>query len=965
MSGARRAVVLGGVCWAACVAGALAGVEQFPDCIDGFIEPLRASATHGQYESTDGSSTLTHRWFCPGALAGTTRDVDFWKCAGDSVDRNCVRSDGTFDEFWRLRNMKDCAADAARTNSDNRLAACVPWRDGGEMPHLRRQFPWVQPDRGDEATVRPCGVQRDDAVEFSDVACWYDADDLVFLKPQYRFSFRTGGSRQVCAIATNAAPDAGAPSYRGAVLDYRRQEDGTRQWTNCKYMGKNSGDEWMKYLLPFQYMQLEDTWQTKKVQFYDYRLASGVVPCADSVTQSCFDNAFSFVGKACAWAAQSVLHGGLTLAGLLQKRTPSDAANVVGYGAGRFVLRFQARHLRVRVSPSGGRDDAADVVEWDGGALPLMLPARLHVSVRAPFSCGGCWGPENSGSRAFALAGAVSQAQCGVPQACVECAPSQYVFANGLRSPCDASFATRTCRECAKHHMRLSADELKCGACPELTPMRAEGAAQCAPCTVGQFFDATSLVGCANFQSVAQGLAFAGPALFSSAYVDEYKRAGSTDRPQAVPALHFRNTVSGGNAWNASTTARKCEASFFVHYNKSAERVFARNMYATEMQYRSWCGHGEIVRYDNAVVESVECVAASIELEAAARGLAPSQAALLRSVSAPGSRTSLRNLTLALSESLGSGYALAYEHRVAGNRVAEVRLTLGAATCFFEVRREGRTDNCRFCAGASYTRDCGPTYHPALDTPRAAGPGECALCETRCFATAHYFAVSQFSCWSNGTARVVSQGGDARDGLDLIAPTMTSMNHWYKPAECMPCAKVSAASVPAIVTRCGNKAWFEVWDASARVLVEQVARPSRRFCCAADRIANTASPAYDRELGSSCVASESDIGLLTLGGAPLCNAFVADLRTQHARFCPPGWFLDRKAPGCAGELGEWSNLCCSLCFDCRAQGMIKTDKYAVCPGDTDYDTQLLNCVTACAERSYQLNDTCYACESCA
>jgi hypothetical protein len=152
MAGARRAFVV----LAACVAGALGSVEDFPDCIDGFIEPLRASATHGQFESTDGSATLTHRWFCPGALAGGvwSRDVDFWKCAGDSLDRNCERSEGTFDEFWRLWNMKDCAADAVRRNLENRLGACVPWRDGGAMPHLRRQFPWVQPDDSDEAEVR-------------------------------------------------------------------------------------------------------------------------------------------------------------------------------------------------------------------------------------------------------------------------------------------------------------------------------------------------------------------------------------------------------------------------------------------------------------------------------------------------------------------------------------------------------------------------------------------------------------------------------------------------------------------------------------------------------------------------------------------------------------------------------------------------------------------------------------------
>jgi hypothetical protein len=78
---------------------------------------------------------------------------------------------------------------------------------------------------------------------------------------------------------------------------------------------------------------------------------------------------------------------------------------------------------------------------------------------------------------------------------------------------------------------------------------------------------------------------------------------------------------------------------------------------------------------------------------------------------------------------------------------------------------------------------------------------------------------------------------------------------------------------------------------------------------------------------------------------PLCQSVVPDLQTEYAPFCPQDWFLDRKAPGCDGKLEKWNPGCCSQCFDCKAQGRLKTDKYRTCPGDTDSDTQLENCVT--------------------
>jgi hypothetical protein len=114
-----------------------------------------------------------------------------------------------------------------------------------------------------------------------------------------------------------------------------------------------------------------------------------------------------------------------------------------------------------------------------------------------------------------------------------------------------------------------------------------------------------------------------------------------------------------------------------------------------------------------------------------------------------------------------------------------------------------------------------------------------------------------------------------------------------------------------------------------------------------------------------CVSAKNEAVLGMTGNTPLCQPNVPDLETTFAPFCPPGWFLDRSASGCKGVLAKWSNACCSRFEGCVGAGRLQTNEYRTCPGDNAFDTQLAGCVTTCAEKNYEVDGTCIACESCA
>jgi hypothetical protein len=466
-------------------------------------------------------------------------------------------------------------------------------------------------------------------------------------------------------------------------------------------------------------------------------------------------------------------------------------------------------------------------------------------------------------------------------------------------------------------------------------------------------------------KSVAEGLSFESGVYFNAASYDEYMPTGS-DKPNAVRALYYRDLLTSGNAWNSSARASRCESTEFPNVNYSVADVLTRNVDSTRIQYRSWCGHAEILRSGNAQLRLVECVQ------------------IVKPVSSPGSvfvepdrAVSMRDL---LAYANTKGYALKYERnhveKAGIKSVTEVTLTANSAhrECRYEIRREGRTDDCTLCTGTYYTKDCGPTYNDELPVPAQPGNGSCALCDTRCSDSDSFFAVERLSCWSNGTRRVSASDATWHGCLEKIKATMAPYgNYWYKTAPCKKCAKLQVVSdVPWLVTRCGNTALFETWHPNLQEVIGKDTRPRRRLCCAMDNPYFTGTQ-YNSNLNTRCVDFESTGQnseatarslLISSTGTPLCSMIVADLETQLSAFCPPGWFVDKSAPGCLGTLAVWNHACCSICSPCEGEGMIKTSDYMTCPGNTVRDTQLAACITTCAEKNYQVNDTCIACESC-
>jgi hypothetical protein len=915
-------------------------IQALPDCDD------RLFGTRDRSKVSDAA----FEWYCPNAYPLT--DVEAYSCWSGGCTTNLYKVGSI------VMPMGNCGQLVSYDSYTRRVFECMPWevdpvlsrwgsqpivspytadvgyedstfvgREKTGMWHLRAQFASFRPVRqwfestakDQSARVSRCEKSAD-GISFSGVACWHDDGEVVALKPWYKFKVRYDGNREFCVLSSTMGSEA---SYRSEKLLYISKPSGMdRVFMRCKFVSDGTHQN-LDGLSRRRLLSGDPEWQFKDIEFHDYQIETTETACADAVTGACIDNAFSFYAKECAWVRKAPRKEPVPLDRLLGAVAPVDRASFSSYAKdSHYVLNLDQRNIEAWVNNE----------RWGGEARRLDISnTRLHFTAKAGFSCSGCGEPGQ------ALAPDANADACGTPLKCVTCESWQRVDSpwRNSWSKCD-SLPIRKCAACAAHHVRSALSDKICEPCPALRPMRRDAGdaarqAACMLCEHTQWFDASSPDGCLFFMSVVDGLSFTSTTRFDKAYVDQYKPVGSTRRPEAVPALHYRNLVSDGNSWNASTSAEMCPPSSFGVVDASVSSVLTRNVHGRRVQFRRWCGHAEILKADDALMQPLDCGSRR-----------------------PSNATSLAEL---IAGGVGR-YTLTKERRLVSNRMAEVKLTLNDGfSCFYELRREGRAEDCRFCAGTTYTQGCGPTYFADLDAPAVAGPGTCVLCEEQCSRQqfpGHFFAVTQFSCWSNGTERV--RGSAGFGSLKLIAQAMSaSMNYWYKPAACMPCAELSDARVPQIVTRCGNKAWFETWDPSVEAPDEmQVARPAVRFCCALDRNSNT---------GTICMPLLTDLKLAL--PTPLCEPNVPDLATSYANFCPPDWFLDRTAPGCAGVLTEWKNTCCKKCELCAGGGKIKTDKYETCSGGTDYDTQLAGCVTTCAEKNYEVNGMCVACESCA
>ena len=836
------------------------------------MEPVKASAFRTGDNARRGM-------FCPirceyGQCSMSSKTIEVTTCKYDDDDQDCdppTDQDIGFPYF--IERIEECVEYQALVNWQQRVKSCMPW-ETKEMSHLLKQFPSFAMGEENKPVPREGRVAKcdagADAIHFSDSACWYSDSDMLFLKPSYKFSYKESTDSRICRMTRDSTTLAGVVQgtsvlYDNRNLRYTERPKNRRVWTECKYIGKASGTEWITWI-PGVSNTLPDVTRYAPIQYWDYSLDSSDAVCPDFLTKPCFDNAFSFFGRVCAWVRASAASDGVKLASILQMYPAADRDSFVAYGnSGVFVVDAPTKNVDLWVNGAA----------WDGTRRQMRPDSTLTVKEKSGFSCTGC------DLIGFAPDPTAPKASCGVPQKCAQCLVSHRVFLPGTWSPCDPSFATRTCVACPDHHVRSATTETECVACDALDrmkPARKKGEASCSVCAIGQYFDAKSLDGCVNLMSVAQGLRVGADkvAAFDARFVDQYIPADESPPPQTVPARFYRDIMADGRPWNSSTIAQMCSPVSFLVLGLSATETFARNVNGMRVHFRRWCGHAEILASNDALLDRLRCVQGASEVNVASN----------RSVSLQ---------ELHASQRTQANYVLKYERNVINNRVAEVKHEAGAISCYYEIRRMGRTQECTYCQGSFYTRDCGPTYNPALPTPATAGPGVCESCVPRCSDIDSFFVVSEFSCWSNGSARVQSVNPNDRDNLELISANLSrSMNYWYKPAECMPCAQLDDASVQKIVTTCGNKIWFEIWHPKEAELVLGVMRPRKRFCCALDSGVSSARLFYDSELRTSCVNEWTDVNLILLKqGTPACMQFVPDLRTEYRPFCPSGWYLDK------------------------------------------------------------------------
>lgn len=861
-------------------------------------------------------------------------------------------------ETYTVGNIEELIQRIKTISLRARTERCMPWAPGGRMTHLLTQFNMFAGlqtyDR--EERVTKCSLNKY-KIGFLSTACWTDDSAMVFLKPNYKFNLKSSGNKEICTIGNNldaqnlVVNDGIDLTFLETSITFELDDTSVYplQWTECKYTGRDPAQEKLKFVSPLVWILIPETIRSKKIQFYNYQFDVKQTTCTDYVSVPCVDNAMSLYGKACMWVAESKKSGGLLLSDLFTGWPASFTNDFMLYGAGEFVMDLTGKNIRMlrQYYTANGQKYTAEATDT---VHALSLDSRLFFVETNMFSCTGCTG-------FLQVPDPAAKFNCDVPQACIECSVMQRVVSSPNSIVCDSPFAMRKCQDCEKHETRSS--ETTCAECPPLEPMRRSGNcrvtycgdSKCTECSHTQYFDKTSAEGCLYFMSVADGVTFTDGVRFNREYVDQYKPPGSTRAPEAIPALHYRNLMSAGSSWDKSSIASKCEPSIFSDFNYPG--ILTRNVWGQRIRYRRWCGHEEMLKDNNAELQLLACYPV---------GFFSDEYSVLP----------VYPNIISLRDAKDMRNTVIIKERVRWkNRVAEIKLVNISRNveCHFEIRREGRTDDCTYCNGTFYTKDCGPTYHASFGTPASTGPGTCEKCEPQCAFPDNYFNAIEFSCWSNGTSRVSSNVsyGSVRSIGEAMS---TTRNYWYKPAACVACAKLrtlTAASVPQIVTRCGNKVTFEVWHPTLTIIVLQEKRPRRRVCCAIDSIAVLDTTNMNSDIGVRCVieteSATLEVASLTVGGTPLCQTVVPDLSTTSVPFCPPGWFFN--SANCPGTLTAWSQQCCSLCSGCATAGALKTNQWKLCSGDTAEDTQAAGCVASCADKNYQVgNDSCVECESC-
>ena len=667
-------------------------------------------------------------------------------------------------------------------------------------------------------------------------------------------------------IAFPAGETPGRGTIKEANLKTRKYEAQCKKWV-CpwNYGLAGAGPCWQE-------------WNYFAAKHYESKCSNEL--CESFVTPACWANVHSIAALPCAWQ-QRVKDSSATdgFVNLEQMTYFEYAKSMLEYGNGNFEVTIPASMTASK------RTAAGTVTAMGNGQVSIAAGDKLRIALKYTHSCALCFEEQSIRPGVWGVLATTVRKELQVVAECKQCAAYEYV-------------KDYVCTACGVHRVRAREVRSDCVDCPRDTPMRrAEGLdASCRECQILDYFDGANKDGCLRLASVMDGRTAA-----EIKGVDEYYSEG---KPRAIMPKKYR-VVQAQTGWLDAVLESPCAYTTYA---------VAR---ATELSFRRWCGHREIVREQQAL-------------------LAVGNASYLyRAENTTAGFAAIGGVCGATLQATTSGL---FDLQCTDNRSNALSIS---------VVRSGHPQKCAVCLGSQYTRQCWPTYHPDLasdeaayfqSTERLSSPGTCAKCAGQCLLPNQYMQPAPFTCMWNGSA----------DGR-VSAPPSTGLWYWYKQSPCAPCLDVNLNTTHAVqIKQCGNKRTYRTWDALQTVPVEKRSIPLTQTCC------STKKAGVDKECTDSEHSSWIDEN---------CKDALEleDVAPVKETYCPPGWYVDQ---ACAeGTPAAWAPDCCKRCGGCSG-GMFRTESYATCTGATYIDTEQNGCEQSCLSNSYKKDGNCYRCESC-
>ena len=752
----------------------------------------------------------------------------------------------------------------------------------------------------------------------------------IFITPAYVFypgstATDAGGNRECRVVredGTSTEPSkistywTNPPTYRQHSLDWKSlrlqdwgvrplnkagEEMSTQGWVD-EHVGIDKGDlstkaeNWKKY--EWMCRKQNGEWNYYEARNYESKCTDA--PCKDFRTAACWQNTYSVAASACAWRTKALSFradypndpdGEWTR--MSQMTDAGFASWMLAYGDARYIMHFDRSVMEFDSTYAyWSVPDQPEVVHI---YAPSSGEHAFRLKLKPEYSCEQCVYTD----QVKGMVAADKTKQHNEVAQCVAC----HAYERLVQFQCEACDAHR-----ARTWAWASRDS--CSDCPASAPMRRVGGRDenCTECQVLDYFNVLDARGCVRLGSVLDGLGVS----MRIGGVDQIY-AGSAVREVALKA--YRAVAPLDNWW---TAASEVPCAFTADPVAGARRL----------SFRRWCGHREIVREQQALLQ--------IDNRSGYH--------LLKAENTTAGYAAIGDVCGATLRATSGGL---FDLQCTDNR---------SSTLSISVVRGGDPTRCTECTGARYTKGCQPTYHPGLageetayfaSGARLSSAGTCAACYSQCVDADHYMSPVELSCMWNGSAQGRVTGA-------LSALPSAALLYWYKLAPCKPCVDATLNTTHAmLVQQCGNKRTYRTWDALQSTLMPSTVRsiPMTRTCCSQHRNAQP------------CTQSQLEEDTREAWIARECKAAseLEDLERVLETYCPPGWYVDEACAQVAPN--AWVPDCCKRCDAC-GPGLFKTETYAACTGATFIDTEQNGCEQSCLSNSYRKDGRCYRCEQC-